>query len=135
MRLLMFGACVVLTLALAASTEGQGKKLPALAHDATLVKIEDKKGTATKVYYECSEEDGKKLGYKKGDHPITKNTKIIFVGPDGDKTFTQKTLLASEEAKKYLEKGVKIRVQLSGIECEELRFGPDLKPQGIKRVR
>jgi hypothetical protein len=90
MRLAMLCACTVLSLALVASTEGQGKgkKLPALAHDATLVKIEEKKGTPTKVYFECSEEDGKKLGYQKGDHLITKNTKFIFVGPDGEKTFT-----------------------------------------------
>jgi hypothetical protein len=138
MRFSMLGACVVLILALVASTEGQGtkgKKLPALAHDATLVKIEEKKGTPTKVYFECSEEDGKKLGYKKGNHAITKATKFIFVGPDGEKNFTQKTVLADEEAKKHLEAGSKIRLQLSGIECEELHFGPDLKPQGIKRMR
>jgi len=136
MRCAAFGVCVILSLAVAGSTEGQGKKkLPALAHDATLVKIEIKKGTPTKVYYECSEEDRKKLGYKKGDHPITRATKFIFVGPNGEKTFTQKTVLADENAKTHLEMGSKIRVQLSGIECEELRFGPNLKPQGIRRAR
>jgi len=136
MRCATMVACVILGLALVGHTEGQGKKkLPALAHDATLVKIEEKKGVPTKVYYECSAEDSKRLGYKKGDHPITKATKFVFVGPSGEKKFTLKTVLRDDEAKKYLENGSKIRVQLSGIECEELRFGPDLKPQGIKRVR
>jgi hypothetical protein len=138
MRCVAFVGCVVISVALVGYTEGQGKgkkKLPALAHDATLIKIEEKKGMPTKVYYECSLEDSKKLGYKKGDHPITKATRFVFVGPSGEKNFTQKTVLRNDEAKKYLEAGSKIRVQLSGIECEELRFGPDLKPQGVKRVR
>ncbi|HYT92694.1 MAG TPA: hypothetical protein VEL76_28515 [Gemmataceae bacterium] len=85
-------------------------------------------------YYETSLEDSKKLGFKAGDTPMTKVTKFVFVGPDG-KTFTQKTVLADEQAKKHLEKDSKIRVQVTGIEVEVLRFGPELKPQGIKRVR
>ena len=136
MRFAALVVCVTLSVALAGQTQGQGKKkLPALAHDATLIKIEETKGMPTKVYYECSLEDSKKLGYKKGDHPITRATKFVFVGPSGQKNFTHKTVLRDDEAKKYLEAGSKIRVQLSGIECEELRFGPDLKPQGAKRVR
>jgi hypothetical protein len=138
MRRVAFVGCVVVSVALVGYTEGQGrgkKKVPVLAHDATLVKIEEKKGVPTKVYYECSLDDSKKLGYKKGDRPITRATTFVFVGPSGQKTFTQKTVLRDDEAKKHLEAGSKIRVQLSGIECEELRFDPDLKPQGVKRVR
>src|SRR2546423_10831480 len=106
MRCAMFCAGVILTLAVAGYTEGQGTKmLPGLAFDATLVKFEEKKGVPTKVYYETSPEDGKKLGFMAGNHPVNKGTKFVFVGPDGDKTLTQKTVLADEEAKKHLEKG------------------------------
>lgn len=135
MRLFLSGACVILSLAVVGTSSGQGKKLPALAHDATLVSIDEKKGIPTKVNFECSEEDGKKLGYKKGHHAVTKATKFIYVGPDGEKSFTQKTLLGDADAKKSLEKGAKIRLQLSGIEVEEMRFGPNLKAEGVKRVR
>jgi hypothetical protein len=138
MRCSIFSACgiLIITLAVAGYTEGQGKKkLPALAFDAKFVKFEDKKGLPTKLYYEASEDDSKKLGFMAGNTPITKGTKFVFVGPDGEKTFTQKTVLADEDAKKHLQKESKIRVQVTGVEVEELRFGPNLKPEGIKRVR
>jgi len=132
----MFSTSVVLTLAVAGYTEGQGKKkLPALAFDAKVVKVEEKNGVPTKLYYETSSEDSKQLGFMTADTSITKGTKFIFVGPDGEKAIPQKTALAGEQTKMHLEKDSKIRVQVTGIEVEELRFGPDLKPQGVKRVR
>jgi hypothetical protein len=127
---------VILTLAVAGTTEGQGKKkLPALAFDATLVKFDDKKGTPTKVYYETSEEDAKKLGFKATDTPITKTTRFVFVGPDGEKTFTPAGVMKNEESKIHLQSGSRIRVQVTATEVEVLRFGPDLKPKGPQRVR
>ncbi len=36
---------------------------------------------------------------------------------------------------RYLQADGKIRVRLMGIEVEEVRFWPDLKPEGIKRAR
>src|SRR5256885_713996 len=104
MRYVTLSAGVILTLAVAGSTEGQAKKkLPLLAFDAKVVKFDEKSGTPTKLYYAVSAEDGKKLGFETSDTPITAGTKFIFVGPDGEKTFTSKTVLASEEAKKHLQ--------------------------------
>jgi len=134
MRCAVFSVCVIF--ALAGYTEGQGKKkLPALAFDATVMKFAEKKGVPTKLHYETSPEDSKKLGFKGTNTPITKGTKFVFVGPDGEKKFTQKTVLKDEEAKKYLQNGSKVRVQATATEIEILRFGPELKPEGPKRVR
>src|SRR5437762_2757415 len=111
MRCAMFSVCVVLTLAMAEYSEGQGKKkLAALAFDAKVVKVEEKKGVPTKLYYETSSEDSKQLGFMAADTPITKGTKFVFVGPDGEKAFNQTTVLADEQAKKHLQKDSKIRV-------------------------
>src|SRR4051794_29327203 len=136
MRCASFGVCVVLALAVAGYTEGQvKKKLPALAFDAKVVRLEEKQGVPSTLYYETSAEDGKKLGFTAGNTPITKGTRFVFVGPDGEKTFTQKTVLADEQAKMHLQKDRLVRVQVTAVEVEVLRFGPELKPQGIKRVR
>jgi hypothetical protein len=135
MRYTIFSVGVVLCLALTGSVQGQDKKMAALAFDAKFVKFEEKKGVPTKAYYEVSAEDEKKLGFGKDDKPVNAKTKFIFVGPDGEKTFTSKTLLQSDEAKKHLQADSKIRIQASAVEVEELRFGPDLKPQPPKRVR
>jgi hypothetical protein len=136
MRVVFLSAFVILTMAVAGPTEGQvKKKLPALSFDCKLVRFDEKKGVPTKLYYETSEEDGKKLGFKSTETPITKNTKFIFVGPDGDKTFTQAAVMKNEEARKFLQPDSKIRVTVTALEVEVLRFGPDLKPQGPKRAR
>jgi hypothetical protein len=134
MRFLVFG--VILSLAVTGSTQGQRKKkLPALAFDARLIKFDEKNGMPTKAYYETSLEDSKKLGFKTTDTPITRGTRFVFVGPGGDKVFTQKTVFADKEARQHLQKDSMIRVQVTAIETEELRFGPALKPQGPRRVR
>ena len=136
MRVVLSGVVVILVVAMTGSVEGQGKKkLPALAFDATIVKLEDKKGIPTQIYYETSPEDKKALGIGSSDSKITKATKFIFVGPDGEKTVTQKSALADAEMKQHLEKDKKIRVRVTAIEAEEIRFGPELKPQGPQRVR
>jgi len=136
MRVAIVGAVVLLALALTGPTQGQGKKKPpALAYDARVVKLETKGGVPTAIYYKTSEEDQKKIGVGSADIPITAATKFVFVGPDGDKNFTNKTVLADSEAKKYLQRDQQVRLQLTAIEAEIVRFGPNLKPQPPKRVR
>ena len=136
MRCAMFSACVVLSLAVAGYTEGQGKKkLPALAYDAVVVKLDEKKGFLTTIYYETSPEDKKALGIGSSDAKITKSTKFIFVGPAGEKNFNQRSVLADPEVKQHLQKDSKFRVQTTAVEAEEIRFGPELKSQPPKRVR
>jgi hypothetical protein len=136
MRCAFFGAAVIVTLAMTGPVEGRAKKkLPALAFDATVVKLEEKKGVPTKIYYETLPEDKKKLGIGHADSRITKGTKFIFVGPAGDKTVTQKAALADAEMKEYLQKDKKIRVQVTATQAEEIRFGPELKARPPKRVR
>jgi hypothetical protein len=122
----------------AGPSQGQTKtkvKPPALAYDAAMVRYDEKKGAMTHIYYETSPEDNKKLGIGKADTPITKNTKFVYVGTDGEKKFNQKTVLADADAKAALEKGKQVRMQVTALEVEELRFGPELKPAGPKRVR
>ncbi len=147
MRWALLGVFVILCLAVSAGETGaQVKKkprppvkppakLPALAFDAKFVKMEETRGMATKLFYAASEEDSKKLGFKAGDHPVTRATKFVFVEEAGEKTLDQKTVLADAEAKKHLAADKAIRVQTTATEIEVIRFGPGLKPEGIKRVR
>src|SRR5262245_32131607 len=84
-------------------TRPPAKKLAALAFDAECVKLEEKAGTISKLFYSVSEENSNKLGFKKGDHPVNRSTKFIFVQESGEKPFDQRTVLADEEAKKHLQ--------------------------------
>jgi hypothetical protein len=128
-------AAVLLVLGLAGDSEGQGKKPAAVAFDAKFVRFDlSKKGLPARIRYQPSPEDAKKAG-RAGNHAITARTRFVYVGPEGETKFTNKTVMDGEEGKTYLVEDAKIRVQVTATEAEEIRFGPELKSEPFKRVR